>query len=321
MEIGRRRIQPGIDDAVRKGLLGEVKYLPEWVLMDTNGVAIFDEVTRLPEFYLAPGLHELSSLYHKAIAGNLRAESKRWNVIHWIDHPLFDLSLVRELAHAGTVFDYYPVSHSAVNAGGVQNELGRLGAQVFVKEATPDFSDAFDELSLNGNPTLFLVGPAADGYELNDLAITLKAVSLRSGKRDRVLLNLDLMKSPAVIEKAYYDYKGVNTLYHKNALIRMNREMGANFDPQQFEYWPIYDAVTGTCRRYLVSQTEQVVKFSRQGFQIAFNSWETISVGLSQKYDNEMIHDLLEMSGMDMERSLGDHRQLCTLLMLRSIRM
>ena len=135
------------------------------------------------------------------------------------------------------------------------------------------------------------------------------------------LIGLMLMKSPAVIEKAYYDYKGVNTLYHKNALIRMNREMGANFDPQQFEYWPIYDAVTGTCRRYLVSQTEQVVKFSRQGFQIAFNSWETISVGLSQKYDNEMIHDLLEMSGMDMERSLGDHRQLCTLLMLRSIRM
>jgi L-histidine N-alpha-methyltransferase len=321
MEIGKRKIQPGIDAKVKSGLSCEGKFLPEWVLMDQRGREIFQEIKALPEFYVSSSISELSSLYHKAIASNFRQDSKRWNVIAWLDHPLHESSLVGEMLKSGITIDYFPITHSSGTVEWVNAELKKLGPLIQVRDATPDFSDTFDEISLHAHPTLFLFGPSAEGFESNDLAILLKVIGSRSGRRDRVVINFDLMKSPSVIEKAYYDYTGVNSLYYKSALERINREMGANFNLRQFEYWPIYDAVTGTCRRYLVSQTDQVIKFTRPVFEIRFLPWETISIGLSQKYDDEMISDLLQMSGMAMEKKLVDQNKLGALCILRSIRM
>lgn len=321
MEIGRRRIKPSIDDAVKKGLQRENKFLPEWLLLDHLGRELFDEISMLPEFYLASSLRRLGDLYHKAIAFNLKDESKRWNVIEWVDHPLHNPALLQQMVNAGIALNYFPVTHSAYLAKHIDDTINDPGSKLQMREPSPDFSDSFEEIPENGTPSLFLIGPWAEAAETNDLAVMLKAIGVRAGRKDRIILHLDLMKSPSVIEKAYFDYKGVNSVYHKNALTRMNREMGANFDLKQFEYWPIYDAVTGSCKRYLVSQSEQVVKFQKPGFQVKFNPWETIAVGTSQKYDDEMISDLLEMAGVIVERKLMDQSNAYAMFILRSVRM
>lgn len=320
MEIGKRRIKPGIEDAVRKGLSRESKFLPEWIAMDQSGRELFQEISKLPEFYLSSSVSELSALYDKAIAYNLKDESKRWNVIEWLDHPLQSTNLVREMVNAGIAVNYFPVTHSMHLAEFVTQKFGGAVAKLYFKEPSPDFTDAFEEIPA-GSPSLFLIGPWAETMESNDLAVMIKAIGVRSGRKDRIIVHFDLMKSPAVIEKAYYDYQGSNAVYHKNALVRMNREMGANFDLKQFEYWPIYDAVTGSCKRYLVSQSEHIVKFQRPEFQVKFNPWETISIGSSQKYDNELISDLLQMSGAVIEKKLTDRQNSYAMFILRSVRM
>lgn len=321
MEIGKRRIKPGIEDAVRKGLLRESKFLPEWIAMDQSGRELFSEIAKLPEFYLSNSIGELSTLYNKAIAYNLKDESKRWNVIEWLDHPLQSSSLVREMLNAGIAVSYFPVTNSQHLAEYNNEKLFSLSSKIQLKDPSPDFTDAFEEIPEGGSPSLFLIGPWAESMESDDLAVMLKAIGVRSGRKDRIILHMDLIKSPAVIEKAYYDYQGTNAVYHKNALVRMNREMGANFDLKQFEYWPIYDAVTGSCKRYLVSQSEHVVKFQRPDFQVKFNPWETISIGSSQKYDNEMITGLLQMSGAVIEKRLTDRQDSYAIFILRSVRM
>ncbi len=321
METRKRSVQPGIHDTVRKGLSDESKYLPEWLLMNEDGVSIFAEVARLEEFYPAHALTELDALYSKAIAYNLRQESRAWNVVMFLDHPLVSYSLLSELAKSGAEINFIPVTSSALKAEEAKNVVASAIPSVLIREAWPYFTEIFNELQSLSAPTLYYFGPAVEVFEINDLAVMLKAIASRTGRKDRIIGHFDLLKSPAVIEKAYQDPMGINAVYCRNALVRMNRELRANFDARLFEYWPIYDAVTGTCRRYLVSQAEQLVKIPELDMEVTFHPWETISIGLSQKYDDEMIGQLLEMSAITCERKLINEKWNYAMMIMRSIRM
>jgi L-histidine Nalpha-methyltransferase len=322
MQIGHRTIQPDITQTVRKGLLTGTKFLPEWTLLDDNGRAFVSEITALPEYYLSSSQNEINMLYNKAIAYNLRDYSAHWNVVAWLDHSSpFDVSLLESIANAGVHMDFYPVTFSQEILEWNRNAFQPVSSSIDVKPASPDFTNAFDALSWQKNPTLFYVGSFAESLEVNDLAVVLKALATKSRRRDRIIVNFDLMKSPSVIEKAYHDYKGINTMYHKNALVRINREMKANFESRQFEYWPIYDAVTGSCRRYLVSLTEQVVKFPDHHFEAWFKPWETINIGLNQKYTIETVGELLAMAGLVIDKILYDQRKYYAMAILKAVGM
>jgi L-histidine Nalpha-methyltransferase len=317
METGRRTIQPDISQTVRKGLLSGSKFLPEWTLLDDNGRDLMEEITALPEHYLSSSQNEINKLYNKAIAYNFKDYSSQWNVVVWMDQPSpFDVSLIESFALAGIQINLYPVTHSHSVLAWNKHAYQAFSSSITIKNASPDFSEAFQDDAWPKNPTLYYIGSFGGSLEVNDLAFVLKALATKCSNRDRIIINFDLMKSPSVIEKAYHDYKGINTLYHKNALVRINREMKANFELRQFEYWPIYDAVTGSCRRYVVSLTEQVVRFPDHHFEAWFKPWETITIALSQKYSMEMVGDVLAMAGLVVDKILFDqHKQYGTAIL------
>ena len=155
--------------------------------------------------------------------------------------------------------------------------------------------------------------------ETNELLMLVKTISSAAKGRDRILLAVDLMKSPSIIEKAYYDYKGVYAHFQKNILERINRELEGNFNLRNFEYWPIYDAVSGICNRYLVSTTDQLVKIKSLDMEVLLRPWETIQTGSSQKFNDEMLNDVFLMSGVEVEKSLYDSKRLMNMFLLRSI--
>jgi L-histidine Nalpha-methyltransferase len=319
MEIGKRILHKEIHQLVKRGLSVENKFLPEWMLMDENGLEFFQEISQLPEYYPASCEKELIALYSKAIAHNFKQVSRDWNIVYWADHPSKNcLTLLREFTHAGISVSLFLLGDSQTNIDQTTRLIEGLPL-INVKSANSELGEVLSSVATNAHPTLYLLGPNAESFEVNDLVLQLKAISSRLSRKDRVILNFDLMKSPAVIEKAYHDYKGVNTMLHKNVLERMNREMNANFDRRQFEYWPIYDAVTGACRRYVVSLAEQVVKFPNHHFEVWFKPWETISIGLSQKYDEEMISEVLLMGGLEIEKKLYDPRKYYAMVISKSV--
>lgn len=133
------------------------------------------------------------------------------------------------------------------------------------------------------------------------------------------MIGFDLMKSPSIIEKAYHDYKGVTTLFNKNMLLRINKELNADFDVKAFEHWPIYDAVSGACRSYLVSLKNQTVRLGTLGLDVQFKAWETIHTEVSQKYTEEMIQELMMMAGLTIEKMLFDRRRFFSVVIARSV--
>jgi len=312
-------MQPGIQPTVKRGLTSGTKYLAEWLLLDQTGLELASEISHLPEYYPSVCASEIYSLYGYAIACNFRQENPAWNFIDWIDHPSREgFSLLSAFKKSGIEIVYYPVANSET----VTSQAGKL-----VEETLPgvrhtvayaELTEPLNYLPTKNFPTVFFLGDGVGNVDSNDLSVLLKAISLKMKRKDRVILNLDLMKSPSVIEKAYHDYTGVNTLFHKNVLARINREMQSNFDLRQFEYWPIYDAVTGSCRKYLVSMTDQKVTFPKDNFSAMFKPWETISLGLSQKYNDDSIRELMQMSGLMIEKMLYDKRRYYTLMILKS---
>ncbi len=91
--------------------------------------------------------------------------------------------------------------------------------------------------------------------------------------------------------------------------MRLNRELGADFNPDHFLHAPHYDPQTGAAKSYLVSTREQTVRLSTLSDTIHFRKWESIYTEMSQKYDPEMINDLAEASGFELVENLFDSRE------------
>jgi uncharacterized SAM-dependent methyltransferase len=117
---------------------------------------------------------------------------------------------------------------------------------------------------------------------------------LRPG--DLVLIGLDLKKSPRKILAAYNDKQGITRRFNLNLLERMNRQLGANFDVNKFDHFPIYDPETGSCKSYLVSTTNQEITLNTKTGKekIRFAKDEPIFMEISQKYTVEQIRQLGE---------------------------
>lgn len=94
---------------------------------------------------------------------------------------------------------------------------------------------------------------------------------------------------------AYNDKEGITKRFNINLLERMNRELGANFDVNQFDHYAMYDPETGACKSYLVSQAEQRVMIGSE--LISFAKDEYIYMEISQKYTIEQTDEMACKSG------------------------
>ncbi len=88
--------------------------------------------------------------------------------------------------------------------------------------------------------------------------------------------------------------------------MRINSELGGEFDPETFLHWETYDPETGTARSFLVSKTPQKVKIEKLGLEVNFDAWESIHTEISQKYDDSVVNWLADEAGLVVEQSFSD---------------
>lgn len=99
---------------------------------------------------------------------------------------------------------------------------------------------------------------------------------------DMALIGFDLKKSPKTILAAYNDSEGITKRFNLNLLLRINRELGGNFDVSQFDHYATYDPETGACKSYLISLKDQIVTIGKE--TIRFVKDEYIYMEISQKF-------------------------------------
>ncbi len=115
---------------------------------------------------------------------------------------------------------------------------------------------------------------------------------------DRFLLGTDLVKDRASLEAAYDDAQGVTAQFNQNLLERINRELGADFDLDQFRHRAIYRPELGRVEMHLVARSNQVVRIPAADLTVRFEAGEAIHTESSHKYTRDALRNLAERSGL-----------------------
>jgi len=288
---------------VLTGLHATPKTLPCKFFYDEKGSKLFDRICELPEYY--PTRTETALL--EAIGGEVGkcigphaqiieygcgSVKKIRPVVDALDHPAayvaVDISKEHLLAAATMLAtDYPPLEVHAICADFVQP------FPVTPPTAYPD-----------ARRVGFFPGSTLGNFTPDAARAFLAGAAKLVGSGGGMLIGIDLKKDPAILNAAYNDAEGVTAAFNMNLLTRINRELGADFDLDQFEHHAFYNAGMGRVEMHLRSLCDQTVAIDGTGFE--FTAGETIHTENSHKYDIEQFQAMARDAGFEPQRVWTD---------------
>ena len=195
----------------------------------------------------------------------------------------------------------------------LEEDLNDSLPELDIKPLVGDYFKVLDNLKHGKRPALFLfLGSNIGNYEKKDAIHLLKMFGQYMQPGDHFLIGMDLKKNPRTILEAYDDKHGITRLFNLNLLRRMNRELGANFDLNKFDFYAYYNPKNGQLRSMLVSLEEQSVFFAAMEKEFHFSANELIWTELSQKFNLEDIKDLAHQSGFKFKKNFYDQKKYFT---------
>ncbi len=126
---------------------------------------------------------------------------------------------------------------------------------------------------------------------------------------DSLLLGTDLVKNPGILVPAYDDSQGVTARFNKNILSRINRELDADFDVNNFRHIALWNACQSRMEIFLESLCPQAASINSLSLDLHFSAGERIHTEISYKYTMPMVRMMLESSGFALEKSWTDWRK------------
>ncbi len=224
---------------VRAGLTASPNSLPSKYCYDERGSILFDEITRLPEYYPTRTERAILVAHATEIAGLTGAET----LVELGSGTSEKTRLLLDALHSGgtlrrfTPFDVDPTVLTEAGAA-VAADYPALEVQAVVG----DFERHLDLLPRDGRQLVAFLGSTIGNFDLDQRAVFLAAIRATLGPGDAFLLGTDLVKDPDRLVAAYDDAQGVTTAFNRNVLVVINRELGADFDLTAFEHVARWDA-------------------------------------------------------------------------------
>jgi len=285
------------------GLSRAQKELPPKYFYDRRGSELFDEITRLPEYYLTRTERALLDCWSTALMVALRPRALVELGAGNADKTRL---LLEAMVYAGSGEVYVPID---VSAEFLDDAAGRLRGEYPTLGIEPVVGDIADPLDLGPDlprPALIgFLGSTIGNFDAPEARALLENVARTMRPGDRFLLGADLRKNPAIIEAAYNDAQGVTAEFNLNVLRVLNRDLGASFDLSTFEHRAFYDRTLHRIEMHLVSTDDQRVSIPGVG-EIAFAGGESIRTEISCKYDRASLTELLGAAGLEIDRWITD---------------
>ena len=253
---------------------------PKW-FYDKVGSELFEEITRLEEYYPTRAEREILEVRALEIAATSGCET------------LLELGsgssvktrlLIDAMRATGSLRSYVAldVSEDALRDAGLSLVADYPGLEVHALVA--DFEHQLNLLPRNGNRLVAFLGSTIGNFDPAGRAKFLRNLSASLGSGDRFLLGADLVKSPEVLLPAYDDASGVTAAFNLNVLSVLNSGLGASFDVDAFEHVAVWDEVNEWIEMRLRSQTRQDVRVDALDLEIAFEAGEEMRTEISSKF-------------------------------------
>jgi L-histidine Nalpha-methyltransferase len=293
----QRHPNPRMLAEVAAGLAAPQKELPPKYFYDHRGSELFEEITRLPEYYPTRTERSLLESWMPTLISELGTRTLVELGAGSAEKTRIILSAMQA---AGTAGLYVPIDVSASFLDQTANRLRGEYPGLRVEPTVADISEEFD-LRAVPHPALyaFLGGTIGNFYPPAAIRL-LQHVRSAMHPADRFLLGVDLRKDVRLIEAAYNDSRGVTAEFNRNMLLVLNHELGANFDPDAFEHRAFYEPVTHRIEMHLVSKVEHEVRVPGIGL-VAFRQGESIRTEISCKHDRGSVGDLFAAAGLRIE--------------------
>ncbi|MBY0536554.1 MAG: L-histidine N(alpha)-methyltransferase [Chitinophagaceae bacterium] len=287
------------------------KTLPSKYFYDKKGDELFVKIMALPEYYLTRAEMEIFKNKTEELISALYLNKKeKYDIIELgAGDGTKTIHLLKKLISLEFDFEYIPVDISKNALEGLNTYLKNELPDIVVKPNHTDYFKALNDLKQDGRTKIILFLGSNIGNLLDEQAtdfIYHLGSSLYKG--DKIILGVDLKKSKEIVLPAYNDSQKITAEFNLNLLDRINNELGANFDRNNFEHYPDYDEEIGIAKSYIKSLKEQWVKLDEQWFH--FIKDELIHTEVSRKYDDEIIKQILSKTDITWEYKIMDSKNL-----------
>jgi dimethylhistidine N-methyltransferase len=275
------------------------------------GSQLFEAICRLPEYYLTRAESEILHDNADEITGSIKGPVR-----------LLELGsgsaektrlLIEALLARQAELHYLPIDISEASLERSSRELLQLYPRLRITAFAADYFTALRALASErfvereGARTLALfLGSNIGNFDAEESRQFLREVRrvLRSG--DGLLIGADLKKSADVLVPAYDDALKVTAAFNLNLLVRINRELGGDFQVSKFEHRAVYNQELGRIEVYIVSREAQRARINAIDTEIRFERGETIHTENSYKFDLEQLAALARDTGFSLERTWLD---------------
>ena len=294
---------------VREGLTSYPKYLSSKYFYDEKGDALFQDIMAMPEYYLTDAEYDILDTHQASISNYFSKNGA--------DFDLFELGagdgkktkiLLKHLLQSNYDFAYRPIDISQNALDSLSDSIQKEIPDVEVNPIQGTYFDTLKDINAATEKRKVILFLGSNiGNLLHPQAIDfLKNLRDSIHPEDSIFMGFDQKKNPQTILDAYNDANGITAAFNKNILHRINKELGGNFDVDQFLHWEVYDPESGTAKSYLVSKSAQEVRIESLDLEIRLRPWETIHTEISQKYDDEVVNWLAEQADLKISTSFTD---------------
>lgn len=296
-------ITRALRDDVRAGLTHNPKVLPPRWFYDARGSELFEEITRLPEYYPTRAEREILTERAAEIASVTRAKTLVELGSGSSDKTRLLLDALSRIGELGA-FVPLDVSASALEQSTVDIAAAYPG--ISVRGVVGDFTRHLSALPAGGKRLVAFLGGTIGNLVPDERATFLHAVRAELDPGEWLLIGTDLVKSPHTLVPAYDDAAGVTADFNRNVLRVINRELGADFDPDGFQHVAVWDARKEWIEMRLRATRAHRVNVPGLGLAVDFADGEEMRTEISAKFHPDGVKAELAAAGFAATRRWTD---------------
>ncbi len=294
---------------VYAGLTAAPKSLSPWLFYDQRGSALFEQISDLPEYYLTRTERAIFRSHGSEIM-RAAAGGRRLAVLELGAGTASKtgLLLAAAVAQQGSA-DYYAIDVSESALLEAKRNLERELPGVRVHTRVADYTEGLGEIDAPGERKLVLyIGSSVGNFEPAAAAALLRSLRAELAPGDQLLLGADQVKEEATLLAAYSDRQGITAAFNRNVLVRINRELGADFAPETFVHEALWNPTASRIEMHLRSRIRQAVEIPGLDLTVHFGAGESIHTENSYKFTDAGVVASLEGSGFALRRTWKDER-------------
>jgi L-histidine N-alpha-methyltransferase len=300
--------------AVAAGLTDSPRWLPCRFLYDAAGSALFEEITRLPEYYLTRT--ETSILERAAL--EIRDRTGPLTLLELGSGSSTKTSLL--LSAYETTADtvrYVPVDVSEAAITDARKRLAQRHPDVEVEGFVGRYEESFSLFPRHSPLMVLFLGSTIGNFNQDESLRFWKRIAANLQPGDYFLLGADLVKDRGVLESAYNDSAGITAQFTTNLFGRMNRELDAGVDVSEVEHVARYNDEWQRIEIFARFHTTQAIRIGPLDLQVVVEAGEQVMVEISRKFVVNHLATYLSVFGFEVQRVFTDDRQWFAVLLLR----